>query len=385
MIRLAFFIHFNRTWLGGINVILNLINFLIMKKKLTNKIQIIIFTNSKENLKKYNLNKKIKIIEDNNFFDHNIFFKIIDKLFLIINNKTYFFEKLLIKYEIDFISHTNFVSGRNSLTKSIIWLPDFQYLYLPNLFSIKYKFLKYINLKIYKKCAYKILLSSYSTKHDLKKICNIPDSRIVVNNFVPKVTPKKNLKTLSYLKKKYKIHKKYFFLPNQYWVHKNHKIVIEALGKIKKMKKEIYVYSTGSSYDYRNPAYFKYLMDIIKEKKLRSNYFYLGVIPYVDVMSLMYHSLAVLNPSFFEGWSSTVEQAKAYNKNVILSDIKVHREQKPIKAFYFNPNNSNSLKNYLIDIYFKKSLKNKFTKTKKENYNKKINEYIDTYCDILNN
>ena len=53
MIRLAFFIHFNRTWVGGINVILNLINLLNIKRKETkSKIKIVIFTNSKKKTEK---------------------------------------------------------------------------------------------------------------------------------------------------------------------------------------------------------------------------------------------------------------------------------------------------------------------------------------------
>ena len=35
MTRLAFFIHFNQTWIGGINVILNLIDLLDKKRKET--------------------------------------------------------------------------------------------------------------------------------------------------------------------------------------------------------------------------------------------------------------------------------------------------------------------------------------------------------------
>ena len=98
-------------------------------------------------------------------------------------------------------------------------------------------------------------------------------------------------------------------------------------------------------------------------------------------MSLMYHSLALINPSYFEGWSSTVEQANAYKKIVILSKIKVHLEQNPDNAFYFNPNNSFSLKNILLNIYYKKTImKNKV----KKNTKVKIGEYINNYYRILN-
>ena len=380
MTRLAFFIHFNQTWIGGINVILNLIDLLDKKRKETkSKIKIIIFTNSKQKLSKHFINKNIEINQDSTLFDQNIVVRIIDKISLLFLNKTIFLEKFLLKNKIDIISHTSIISGINSCSKSIIWIPDFQYLHFPKLFSLKYKIFKYINMKLYSKCAHKILLSSDSAKEDLKIISNISSKKIEVNKFFFKVPPKNKLKKFSYLRKKYKLPNKYFYLPNQYWEHKNHKIVIETLKKIK--NKKIFICSTGSKNDHRNPKYFLNLMENLKKNKLENNYKYLGLVPYIDVMSLMYHSLALINPSYFEGWSSTVEQANAYKKIVILSKIKVHLEQNPDNAFYFNPNNSFSLKNILLNIYYKKTImKNKV----KKNTKVKIGEYINNYYRILN-
>src|SRR5690606_26082660 len=52
-----------------------------------------------------------------------------------------------------------------------------------------------------------------------------------------------------------------------------------------------------------------------------------------------FHSVAVINPSLFEGWSSTVEEAKALGKSVILSNIPAHVEQNPHKGIFFDPKN----------------------------------------------
>ena len=57
----------------------------------------------------------------------------------------------------------------------------------------------------------------------------------------------------------------------------------------------------------------------------------------------MKDSEVVINPSKFEGWSTTVEEAKSLGKNIILSDIPVHREQNPKWGIYFDPNNPNQL------------------------------------------
>jgi glycosyltransferase involved in cell wall biosynthesis len=59
---------------------------------------------------------------------------------------------------------------------------------------------------------------------------------------------------------------------------------------------------------------------------------------------------ALVNPSFFEGWSSTVEEAKSLGKRLVISDIPVHREQNPDNAFYFDPKNENELADILETI-----------------------------------
>ena len=37
----------------------------------------------------------------------------------------------------------------------------------------------------------------------------------------------------------------------------------------------------------------------------------------------------------YEGWSTTIEEARAYNINMLISDIDVNREQNCKKAKYF--------------------------------------------------
>ena len=60
-------------------------------------------------------------------------------------------------------------------------------------------------------------------------------------------------------------------------------------------------------------------------------------------MPLMQASTALLNPSLFEGWSTTVEEARAAGVPMLLSDLPVHREQAGELATYFDRNSAASL------------------------------------------
>jgi glycosyltransferase involved in cell wall biosynthesis len=56
----------------------------------------------------------------------------------------------------------------------------------------------------------------------------------------------------------------------------------------------------------------------------------------------------VLQPSLFEGWSTSVEEVKSLGKSIIVSDIPVHREQDPSFALYFDPQNPAELAEKLL-------------------------------------
>ena len=58
---------------------------------------------------------------------------------------------------------------------------------------------------------------------------------------------------------------------------------------------------------------------------------------------LMRQAICVLNPSLFEGFGLTVDEARSLGKRVLLSDIAAHREQDPQKATYFDPYDSEDL------------------------------------------
>lgn len=81
----------------------------------------------------------------------------------------------------------------------------------------------------------------------------------------------------------------------------------------------------------------------VKQAKVDDQFHTIGVISYSEVLALMAGAAAVINPSFFEGWSTTVEEAKSMGKVVLLSDIPVHREQAPERGRYFSPDRPEDL------------------------------------------
>ena len=87
-------------------------------------------------------------------------------------------------------------------------------------------------------------------KKELKKINKTGFSKAKVIRPIFEVKNLNNIPSYKKIKKKYNIHKNYFFLPNQYWTHKNHILILKCLASIK--SKNILIISTGILNDYRN-------------------------------------------------------------------------------------------------------------------------------------
>ena len=106
------------------------------------------------------------------------------------------------------------------------------------------------------------------------------------------------------------------------------------------------------------------------------------MIPYADVQALAEGSLGYINPSFFEGWSTTVEEAKYRGKPILLSDLKVHREQAPSKGVFFNPNAPEELAKKMWDMWQQPILNEDVDALKRKN-KAALQEFARDYCDIV--
>jgi glycosyltransferase involved in cell wall biosynthesis len=234
------------------------------------------------------------------------------------------------------------------------WIPDFQHVHLPELFSAsKIRTRDRHNQRI-GRFANRIMLSSQDALYDLKqKIPQAVDKARVVS-FVAQISSDVYEVDPMTVCDQYHLPRKFFFLPNQFWVHKNHTIVVEALTLLKKCRDDIVVVCTGNPAEFRKKDYYGQLVAAIHERGLDKMMVLLGMVPHEHIFQFMRQSLAVLQPSLFEGWSTTIEEAKSLGKGVIASDIAVHKEQNPPESKFFHPHDPQMLADILAEEYNKK-------------------------------
>jgi glycosyltransferase involved in cell wall biosynthesis len=266
------------------------------------------------------------------------------------------FGQLLQRMRIDVLSHSEPLLARGSAIKALGWLPDFQFFHLPGLWSAKE--LDAVRFNYAKACRASdaLVVSSHAAKADLHAFAPWCDKPVHVLHFVPSPIKLAGLPTRTDLSQRYDLPTHYFHLPNQFWTHKNHQVVIEALGLLKGQGMELTVVCTGNTDDPRQPQHFAQLMARRDTLRLQDNFRVLGMVPYADMQGLMLHANAVINPSRFEGWSTTVEEAKSMGQKVVLSDLPVHREQDPAGASYFAADDARALADALRAVHSRPAL-----------------------------
>ena len=375
MIKVGFIIDSSEELMGKSNYLKNLI-FAIDSIKAKN-IKVIVFIGKKTNTEIKNFYKRYANVVEDVMFDKKSIKWYLTKIESRILRSNMFLEYFLKKHDVQIISHSSVINLR--YIKMINWIPDFQHIHLAHLFYKKeIKKLDQHFKRIIKKSNI-VLLSSYDSLKDFKNFDYQNKHKAKVLQFVSqphKIYFKLDLKDKKKILNKFNIKNDFFYIPNQYWSHKNHMFVFKAINELKKEGIKIHAICTGYPDDHRNKSHFQNLKTYINEHDLNEDIRILGLVKYEEVFSLIKFSKAVINPSLFEGWSSTVEECKSVGKNMILSDLDVHKEQYPTATF-FDKNSITSLKDILRN-YEKINLVNE-----KNLIVERTNKFATTYVKIL--
>jgi glycosyltransferase involved in cell wall biosynthesis len=385
MIKVGFLLNFPLDYKGGINYLKNL--FYAVHSFQKDNIEITLFVSSDISDEYINMFSPYAKIVKTSILKRKSPLWFISKVsgrFLNYDIITY---KLLKKHKIEVVSHSNFVFPSKKI-KTLNWIPDFQYVHYPNLWTeAQLKATEKLHENLIKKSD-AIVLSSYAAFDDFKINHLKYQEKVNVLNFVSQ--PDKNLEFLlendenEKVKSTYNIDKFFFYVPNQFWSHKNHRIVFEAVKRLKEKGLDPLIVTSGLMSDYRNGNnHVEDLLQYVSQNSLDDNILFLGLIPYADVIKLILMADCVINPSYFEGWSSTVEEAKTVGKTILLSNIPVHIEQAPQFGIYFDPNNAIELASIMEKVINNPTTQNLSATELRTSLDNRTREFSLKYLEIL--
>jgi glycosyltransferase involved in cell wall biosynthesis len=213
------------------------------------------------------------------------------------------------------------------------WIPDFQHRHLPQLFSEKERNKRDAGIEALVNEAPKVVLSSESAAADFRRFHPAHAGKEMVLTFGTFPSPAWygdfTDEDLSWLPSRY------FVICNQFWSHKNHALVLRALEVLARRDIRPTIVCTGALVDFRQPDQAERLLQQMHRAGIASQVMILGLVSRRLQIEIMRRSLAVVQPSLFEGWSTVVEDARVLGKPALLSDLDVHREQNPPGVQFF--------------------------------------------------
>lgn len=223
------------------------------------------------------------------------------------------------------------------------WMADFQHRALPHIFTRAGYWKRELGFRAQVAAGRNVILSS----RDAQQACEhyYPGSvgRTHVVRFAVPPAPPMSYDHARQIADGYGLPARFFFMPNQFWQHKNHLLVADALSILHKRDASVVIAASGKQLDPRNVRHFSDVLAAIDSLAVADQFRILGMIPYPHLAALMQSSDALLNPSRYEGWSTTVEEARSAGVPMILSDLAVHREQAGDGAVYFNCDDAGQL------------------------------------------
>jgi glycosyltransferase involved in cell wall biosynthesis len=217
---------------------------------------------------------------------------------------------------------------------------DFQHKYYPSYFSARECMDRDIHFATMLRDAKAIIVNAKSVKDDIDnyfpyhecKVFNLPFLAAPISNWLED----SNLDLLA----RYNLPPRYFLISNQFWIHKSHSTAFNALSMLldDECGKDLSIVCTGKMEDYRFPDYIRDLQGEVRTLGINDKVHFLGHIPKIDQIAIMKNSLAVLQPTLFEGGpgGGSVCDAVSLGIPVILSDIQVNKEiENERNLFYF--------------------------------------------------
>jgi glycosyltransferase involved in cell wall biosynthesis len=311
----------SKAWVGGKNYYLALFNQLHEELNV-NVDTVTIFTSNLFDTSELTNFKNFTIVQTkllNPCGIYRFFYRVANKLL----GENSILVYVLNKHKIDLLSHSYIAKW--SKIKSLPWIPDFQHCLLPEFFSERHIKLRNLAYQKYLNNP-QFILSSYSALNDAKIFFQVNGDAFIYR-FRPRPFDEFNYAGYNELCRKHNINKPFVFLPNQFWKHKNHLQCFKSCLKAKNDGQPFQLVCSGGFTDHRNPEYTNEVQSFIQDNGMALEIVTVGLIDRSIFNCLMKESSLVVNPSKFEGWSTTVEEAKALGKPLALSNLSVHKEQ----------------------------------------------------------
>ena len=210
--------------------------------------------------------------------------------------------------------------------------------------------------------AFRVIADSETGKKNMVRIYRNQPERVLVAPFFPShevaVTEDWYNKNKVDVKSLMGVQGDYIFYPAQFWAHKNHVYILEALQEMNRSSKTaVHAIFTGS--DKGNLGYIK---NCVQTMGLSDQVHFPGFVETNVMISLYKQALALVMPSYFGPTNLPPLEAFALGCPVIYSDMPQMYEQVKGAVLLVDLNKPESLSSAILKLKKNKAMRNKLTR-----------------------
>ncbi len=199
----------------------------------------------------------------------------------------------------------------------------------PVLYTIKLSGYRYVIQQAIKK-AKKVITVSSATKQEIVDHMNVSGDKVVVTyeGVDPEIFEKHTKKIIA---------DPYFLHVGNMYPHKNMERLVMGFKKTFS-NTSVKLVLVG-----KEDFFAKRLKDFVRKKEIDSNVIFVGEVSDKELSSFYQHALALVIPSFMEGFGLPAIEAMANNCLILASDIPVLKEICKDAALYFDPHDETNM------------------------------------------
>lgn len=177
-----------------------------------------------------------------------------------------------------------------------------------------------------------VIVDSETGKKHVNESYGIDPSKIMPLPYIPAKYIINYNSVQNEVGEKYSLPEKFFFYPAQFWMHKNHNILINALKELKKRYPDICIVFVGHKKNGYND-----IVDLIGSCQLQDNVRILGYVDENDIPDLYIKARALIMPTFFG--PTNIPQLEAFTLGCPVATSKIYGipEQVGDAALLFDP------------------------------------------------
>ncbi len=125
----------------------------------------------------------------------------------------------------------------------------------------------------------------------------------------------------------FQLPERYLFYPAQFWPHKNHLRLVQALAVLRGRGEEVHIVLCGAHTGVHREQAFARVMEEAARSGVSAQVHVLGYVANADMSALYAEAAGVVMPTFFGPTNIPVIEAWAFGKPVLTCDIRGVREQ----------------------------------------------------------